>query len=98
MELDRQTLLVICGAIIGLTLFGGVYLSPAAQQQQARHNYAAEDIRYKFQQEEAKQKKKKKKAPIVARPTYSAPDNDDGDRQEEPSVFDQEPQEEPPLD
>jgi hypothetical protein len=60
MELDRQNLLVIVAAIVGLTLFGGFYLSGAPARDTTRPVYAQDDIRHKLQQEEAKKKKKKK--------------------------------------
>jgi uncharacterized protein YneF (UPF0154 family) len=70
MEMDRQTIMVVCCAIIGLTLFGGVYLSssPAKREVRDRPLYAQEDIRYKFQQEDAKKKPKPKKTEPVAEP------------------------------
>jgi len=72
MEMDRQTIMVLCCAIIGLTLFGGVYLSsssPAKREVHERPLYAQEDIRYKFQLEDAKKKPKPKKIEPVAEPT-----------------------------
>lgn len=67
MEMDRQTIMVLCCAVIGLTLFGGMYLSgtPMKAANLERPLYAKEDIRYKFQQEDAKKPKPKKVEPAV---------------------------------
>lgn len=103
MEMDRQTILVIFGAIVGLTLFGGVYLSSSQSRDHTRPTYAQEDIRYKFQKEDEK-KPKTKKPKTAAQPTISSSESsrgggeisiDDGEN-EEPSLGD-DSQEEPPI-
>jgi hypothetical protein len=102
MEMDRQTILVIVGAIIGLTLFGGVYLSSPQSSDHTRPAYTQEDIRYKFQKEDAN-KPKTKKPKTAVQPTISSSESsgggeistDDGEN-EEPSLGD-DSQEEPPL-
>jgi hypothetical protein len=92
MEMDRQTILVLFGAILALTLFGGSYLSsPAGHHERA--TFKQEDIRYKYQQEAAKEKKTKKKKPAIE-PIISS--SDSGDSNEEPSDADN-PQEEPEI-
>lgn len=101
MEMDRQTIMVLCCAIIGLTLFGGIYL--AAPQSQTRPTYAPEDIRYKFQKEEAKKPKPAKRAavePVISsrESTSRGTISSDDESNEEPSIFDNEDShEEPPL-
>lgn len=104
MEMDRQTILVIFGAIVGLTLFGGVYLSSSQSRDHTRPAYAQEDIRYKFQKEDEK-KPKTKKPKAAVQPTISSSESsrsgggeispDDGEN-EEPSLGD-DSQEEPPI-
>jgi len=106
MEMDRQTIMVLCCAIIGLTLFGGVYLaSPKARDPGVRHAYAQDDIRYKLQQEDLKKPKAKKKAKPAAMPTISSSESTGGSDEssddtsnEEPSIDDGGSQEEPSLD
>ena len=104
MEMDRQTLIVLCCAIIGLTLFGGIYLSsPKARDPATRHVYAQDDIRYKLQQEDAKKPKTKKPKPAAAPIISSSESSGGGDvssddeSNEEPSISDGDPQEEPSL-
>jgi hypothetical protein len=104
MEMDRQTIMVLCCAIIGLTLFGGVYLSsPKPRDSAVRHAYAQDDIRYKLQKEDAKKPKAKKKKP-AATPIISSSESSGGsdessseESSEEPSVDDGGSQEEPSL-
>lgn len=103
MEMDRQTIIVLCCAIIGLTLFGGIYLSsPKTRDPAVRHVYAQDDIRYKLQQEDAKKPKTKKTkpaAPIISSSESSGGGDasSDDESNEEPSTSDSEPQEEPSL-
>jgi hypothetical protein len=105
MEMDRQTIMVLCCAIIGLTLFGGVYLSsPKSRDTVVRHAYAQDDIRYKLQQEDLKKPKTKKPKP-AAQPVISSSESSGGgdvssdeESNEEPSISDSgDTQEEPPL-
>jgi hypothetical protein len=104
MEMDRQTIMVLCCAIIGLTLFGGVYLSsPKQRDTTVRHEYAQEDIRFKLQQEDLKKPKAKKKAKPAAVPIISSSESSGGSNEssddasnEEPSIDDG-AQEEPSL-
>jgi hypothetical protein len=106
MEMDRQTIMVLCCAIIGLTLFGGVYLSsPKPRDTSVRHAYAQDDIRFKLQQEDLKKPKAKKKAKPAATPIISSSESSGGgdgstddESNEEPSISDGESQEEPSLD
>ncbi len=108
MEMDRQTIIVVCGAIVGLTLFGGIFLSsPKTRGDHARPIYAQDDVRYKLQQEELKKPKTKKQKP-AAEPIISSSESSGGgevssdesndESSEEPSITDHEPQEEPSLD
>lgn len=98
MEMDRQTILVLFGGILGLALFGGVYLSSPAHVQQERPTYSPDDIRYKFQQEalkEAKAKaKNKRKGPA---PIISEEEDDSGSEESNEEPSNDEPQEEPAL-
>jgi hypothetical protein len=104
MEMDRQTIMVLCCAIVGLTLFGGVYLSsPKSRDTTVRHAYAQDDIRFKLQQQDAKKPKTKKKKP-AAQPIISSSESSGGsdsssdeEPSEEPSILDGESQEEPSL-
>lgn len=98
MEMDRQTIMVLCAAIIGLTLFGGYYLSSPAHERLSRPTYAEEDIRTKFQREEAKKPKDKKKptrAPMTSKSTAEV--SQDEEPTEEPSIDEDGSQEEPPI-
>ena len=103
--MDNQNILVIGAAIVAIFVFGGFFLSGPAHRDAKRPTYAVEDIRYKYQQEDLKKKKKKKtveRAPVYATgsgSSNSGSTNDaSGGDNEEPSVFEHEPQEEPPLD
>jgi hypothetical protein len=105
MEMDRQTIMVLCIAIVGLTLFGGVYLSsPKPRDSAVRHLYAQDDIRFKLQKEDLK-KPKTKKAKPAAVPIISSSESSGGgsdessadESNEEPSISDGETQEEPSL-
>lgn len=60
MEIDRQLVLVVGFAVLGLALFGGLYLSsaPAPAHDGIRPIYTPEDVRYKIQQAELKNKRK----------------------------------------
>lgn len=104
MEMDRQTIMVLCCAIIGLTLFGGIYLSSPKPRDHARPVYAQEDIRYKLQQEDAKKPKTKKTKPAAtpiissSESTGGGDDSSSDESNEEPSISDGDPQEEPSLD
>jgi hypothetical protein len=105
MEMDRQTIMVLCCTIIGLTLFGGIYLSsPKQRDPNVQRVYAQDDVRYKLQQEELKKPKPKKKAKPAAAPVTSSSsssgggdDSGDDESNEEPPISDGEPQEEPSL-
>jgi hypothetical protein len=102
MEMDRQTIIVLCCAIIGLTLFGGIYLSSPKTRDHARPVYAQDDIRYKLQQQDAKKPKTKKtnpSAPIMSSSESSGGGDvsSDDESNEEPSISDGDPQEEPSL-
>jgi hypothetical protein len=100
MELDRQTLIVICAAVVGLTLFGGFYLAAPTAHDATRPLYAQDDVRYQLQQEEQKKKKKKSKKTTsddADTSSFSSSGGDDSESAEEPSLDDG-PQEEPPLD
>lgn len=92
MEMDRQTIMVLFAAIIGLTLFGTAYLAPSKHETSPRPQYAADDIRHKYQVEDAKKKKQKPAAVKVS----AAPDPEPSEN-EEPSLDDQEPQEAPAI-
>jgi hypothetical protein len=97
-NMDQQNVLVIGGAVVGLFVVGGMFLSaPEAQRAGSRPTYAEDDIRYKFQQEDLKRKKAGKKSVARDDGDDHSPAPSGGDN-EEPSVFDHEPQEEPPLD
>jgi hypothetical protein len=103
MEMDRQTIMVLCFAIIGLTLFGGIYLSsPKPRDPSVRHVYAQDDIRYKLQREDLKKPKTNKKAkpaaPIISSSESSGGSDESSDEEsnEEPSI-DGAIQEEPSL-
>ena len=103
MEMDRQTIIVLCCAIIGLTLFGGIYLASPKARDHARPVYAQEDIRHKLQKEDAKKPKTKKTKPAAAPIISSSESSGGGDvssddeSNEEPSISDGDPQEEPSL-
>ena len=109
--MDRQIILAVGFAIFCMLIFGGMFLGSGATGgggDPARTAYSPDDIRYRFQQAEAKQAKKKHKT----RAQSPAPDqnvsdgftssgggdsNSSDDSNEEPSLSDHEPQEEPPL-
>ena len=101
--MDNQNTLVIGGAIVGMFVIGGFFLSGPDRHDRSRPAYATEDVRYRFQQEDLKKKKKNKKTTRRA-PTYATGNSSNAgavserSENEEPSVFDHEPQEEPPLD
>lgn len=102
MEMDRQTILVFFGVIVGLTLFGGVYLSSPKTRDLAHPVYAQDDIRFKLQQEDSKKPKTKKNkpaAPIISSSESSGGGevSSDDETNEEPSISDADPQEEPSL-
>jgi hypothetical protein len=105
MEMDRQTIIVLCCAIIGLTLFGGTYLSSPKTRDHARPVYAQDDIRHKLQQQDLKKPKTKtKKSKPAATPVISSSESSGGgdvssddESNEEPSISDGDPQEEPSL-
>ncbi len=62
--MDRQLIFIVCFGIVGLTVFGGFYLSPATTpSDQPRVTYSPDDIRYKYQQAEAKEAAKRKNKP-----------------------------------
>ncbi len=101
--MDNQNVLVIGAAVVGIFVFGGIFLSGPDKREVARPTYAVEDIRYKYQQEDLKKKKSRKT--VTQAPTYAPGGSSSGSSggsyggdNEEPSVFDHEPQEEPPLD
>lgn len=99
MEMDRQTIMVLFAAIIGLTLFGTMYLAPSKHEVQARPAYAVEDIRHKFQAEEAKNARKKTKV-VATTPTMSSSSSSsssENSENEEPPLDEEEAQEEPPI-
>jgi hypothetical protein len=81
MEMDRQTIIVLFGVIIAMTLFGTMYLGSPSRDDVARPTYAQEDIRSKIHQEEVKKKKVKKSA---APRVESSNDNSSDDDAEEP--------------
>lgn len=81
MEMDRQTLIVLFGAILALTLFGTMYLGSPSRGDVARPTYAQEDIRYKLQKDEAKKKKVKKSTSHVE---SSSDDSSNDESAEEP--------------
>jgi hypothetical protein len=94
MEMDRQTIMVLFAAIVGLTLFGAMYLAPSKQQAGQRPVYAEDDIRYKIQLEEDKAAKKKAASKVI----YSSPPSSDSVGEgEESSLDDEAAQEEPPI-
>ena len=93
MEMDRQTIMVLFGAILALTLFGGTYLSTPVRHHE-RAAFKTDDVRYKYRQEAAKEKKPKKNKRAVE-PIISS-DGDGGDSNEEPSDANN-PQEEPEI-
>ncbi|MBP6014757.1 MAG: hypothetical protein KBA31_21220 [Alphaproteobacteria bacterium] len=67
--MDRQLIFIVCLGIVGLTVFGGFYLSPAASTaDQPRSTFSPDDIRYKFQQADAKEAAKHKKKPKAETP------------------------------
>ena len=100
-------------AILGMFVLGGLMLGPESSGSSrglARPSYAPGDIRYNLQQAETKKAKKKRNTPpqapardqFVTDGSTSSGGSDRGgsgdEAAEEPSVFDHEPQEEPPLD
>lgn len=92
MEMDRQTLMVLFGAIITLTLIGTHYLAkPKPAAEGPRPVYAEGDIRHKLQTEEAKQNSKAKKRPPAQESTSST-------SSDEPSENEEPPAEEPSID
>ncbi len=97
MEMDRQTLTVLFGVIIALTLFGSFYLSAPPAADEVRPVYAEGDIRNKLHQEAEKQKKKNKgKKPAPAQ-SSSRDGGSDDEAAEEPEA--EEPTaEEPSID
>jgi len=100
--MDNQNTLVIGGAVVGMFVIGGFFLSGPDRHDRGRPAYANEDVRYKFQQEDLKKKTNKMSARRA--PTYATGNSSNAgaaserSENEEPSVFDHEPQEEPPLD
>jgi hypothetical protein len=96
MEMDRQTLMVLFGAIIAMTLFGSFYLAAPEKRREARPVYAEDDIRSKIQKEEAK--KKAVKAPPAPMTSKSRAEvSEDEEPIEEPTLEDGVAHEEPPL-
>lgn len=99
MEMDRQTIMVLFAAIIGLTLFGTAYLAPSKHEVETRPAYAADDIRHKFQTEDAKKAKKQNKA-VAAKPIHSSSSSSspsENSENEEPPLDDEASHEEPPI-
>jgi hypothetical protein len=100
MEMDRQTIIVLFSAILGLTLFGGMYLSAPAKHPD-RPMYAQEDIRAKFQKEALKEKKTKKKKvatePVISSSESSGGSSEEGGGESDEEPTDDGPQEEPEL-
>jgi hypothetical protein len=94
MEMDRQTMIVVFGAIIALTLIGTTYLAAPARDV-ARPVYAEEDVRHKLQQDEAKKKRKGKKSASARTESSSSSggDTSDSDAEEPPA---EEPEAEEP--
>ncbi len=95
--MDRETTLIIAGAVIVLTLIGGLYLSPgksspAAPGARAHATYEPNDIRYKLQQEEeayAKKHKGQKPPPPEAENPAAGSDNEapaNDEAAEEPEI------------
>ena len=78
MEMDRQTLTVLFGAIIVLTLIGTSFFAPAtkAQHEADRPAYAADDIRYKYQKEASKASRKGMKSVPVEEDSSSGGDSE----------------------
>jgi hypothetical protein len=82
MEMDRQTLFVIFGAIVALTLIGAGYLATPSRDT-TRPVYAEEDIRHKVQQTEAKKNRRSSRpAPVE---DDSSSDSYDADAEEPPA-------------
>lgn len=88
MEMDRQTLMVLFGAIITLTLIGTTYLAkPKPAAEGPRPVYAEGDIRHKLQQEEAKKTRNgKKPAPVQEETSSDEPSENEEPPAEEPSI------------
>lgn len=88
MEMDRQTLMVLFGAIISLTLIGTHYLAnPKPAAEGPRPVYAEGDIRHKLQQEEAKKTRNgKKPAPVQEETSSDEPSENEEPPAEEPSI------------
>lgn len=107
--MDRQLVLIIAAAIVGLTLIGVVYLGPSSTRipvAHARGAYAAEyspdDIRYKFRKKEedyARKHKGRMPPPEQITPDVSAPaketDSSGGPKFDE--SVEHEAAEEPPI-
>ena len=98
--MDRELIFIVAFGIMGIAIFGGVYLGDAKHADgseavaSSRPVYAPDDIRYKFQQEEAKQKKKKKHG-APSQPVESAGSDESGENSDASS--DESPAEEPPI-
>ena len=90
MEMDRQTIMVLFGAIVAMTLFGTMYLGSPSRGEVARPIYAQDDIRNKIQKDETKKKKVKKSTSRVE----SSNDNSADESAEEPPA--EEPEAEEP--
>lgn len=99
--MDRELIFVVAFGIIGMTIFGGLYLGDTKQAPGAdtaaasRPSYAPDDIRYKYQQEEAKQKKKSKNTAPVE--TYSPSTESSDESGDSENQTEEGPAEEPPL-
>ena len=108
--MDRELIFIVAFGIMGLALFGGMYLgdgkpstASASTVVHERPAYSKDDIRYKFQQEEAKQNKHKPKKPVAETKDQFVTDGSTSARKDEGSGSDEQneedkPVEEPPLD
>ena len=111
--MDSQTSFVAVIASLAMLIFGSFYLGSGsstangvdAQDARPQPVYTPDDIRYKYQQEDIRKKQKELKLHPGGMPkTSSAPANSSGsdsgasdDSNDEPSLSDHEPQEEPEL-
>ena len=112
--MDRDLIFIVAFGIMGLALFGGMFLgdgdknAPASAAAVERPLYAKDDIRYKYQQEEAKANRNKPKTAAAAPPkdqfvtdgsTSARKDEGSGsDKNNDNDNDEDNPAEEPPLD
>lgn len=103
--MDREIIFATVIAVAGMLGFAGLFLGSDPSTPSERPIYAPDDIRYRLQQADLKKPKHKGSATSTTAATpsdtgssSSGSDSDSGDdSNEEPSVTDHPPEEEPPL-